>query len=59
MDTSTLILFVCCLLFSGFNLFINMKIGPGFSKFATYALILIGDVAAFYILVGSFLEYIK
>jgi len=59
MNISTLILFASCLLFSGFNFFVNLKLRAGWFKVFTFVCGVIGLLGAAYLLGTSFLGYIK
>jgi|WetSurSiteA1Bulk_404760.scaffolds.fasta_scaffold02782_7 hypothetical protein len=60
MDISTAILFIACLLFSGFSLFVNMKATRDlWLKLITLLFGLLGLLGAGYLLVVSFINYIK
>jgi hypothetical protein len=60
MDTSTITLFIACLLFSGFSFFVNTKVTRGsWLRLITLLFGLIGLLGAGYLLVISFMNYIR
>ena len=60
MDTFTITLFIACILFSGFNMYINMKVTrDAWLKILTLLLGLGGLLCAGYILGVSFMNYCR
>jgi hypothetical protein len=58
MNTDTLLLFVAILLFIGVNSMVNIKAHTGLIKGITYIGILVGIIAAWYLLGLSFVAYL-
>jgi hypothetical protein len=60
MGASTLILFICCLLFSGFNFYMNLRpLAYRWLKLLTFVFGVGGLLAAFFLLVMLFVQYLK